>query len=104
MKRVIGGKSYDTDTAKEICELPCSFYKGDFQYHSTSLYRTLRGAYFLAGEGGPMSMWAKPVGSNGHSGGSGLCVIDADEAREHAERAGLSAEEMVAAGFEIEEG
>lgn len=104
MRRVIGGKSYDTETGKKICELPCSYYQGDFQYHLTSLYRSPRGAYFLAGEGGPMSMWAQPEGSNGHTGGSGLCVIDQDDAREHAERAGLSSDEMKEAGFTIEEG
>lgn len=104
MKRVIDGKVYDTETATAICELACHYYQGDFNWHDTRLYRTQRGAYFLAGDGGPMSMWAVPEGSNGYSGGSGLSVIDADEAREHAERAGLSPEEMIEAGFTIEEG
>ncbi|MEX2492957.1 MAG: hypothetical protein WD425_14475 [Nitrospirales bacterium] len=58
MKRVIDSKVHNTQTATEICELPCHHYRGDFQYHDTTLYRTPKGAYFVAGEGGPMSMWA----------------------------------------------
>lgn len=104
MKRVIDGKVYDTETATAICELACHHYKGDFNWHETTLYRTKRGAYFLAGEGGPMSMWAEPEGSNGYTGGSGICVIEEDDARAHAETAGLSPEAMREAGFTIEEG
>jgi hypothetical protein len=66
--------------------------------------RTHRGAYFLAGEGGPMSMWAEPDGSNGYTGGGGICVIDEDDARAHAERAGLSPKAMRETGFTIDEG
>ena len=47
-------------------------------------------------------MWAEPEGSNGHTGGSGICVIDEDDARAHAERAGLSPEDMSEAGLRIE--
>ena len=104
MKRVIDGKIYDTKTAEEICELPCSAQgKSDFRYHDTDLYRTKRGAYFLAGEGGAMSMWAQSVG-NAYTWGDGLRVISKEEAREYAEAAELSPEDMQAAGFEIEEG
>lgn len=103
MKRVIDGKVYNTETAEEVCELPCHYYPGDFQYHETTLYRTPKGAYFLAGKGGPMTMWSEPSGNNGYSGGSGLRVIDQAEAREYAESAELSPEAMQAAGFELEE-
>jgi hypothetical protein len=66
--------------------------------------RTHRGANFLAGESGPMSMWADPEGSNGYMGGGGICVIDEDDARAHAERAGLPPEAMRETGFTIDEG
>lgn len=65
--------------------------------------RTHRGANFLAGESGPMSMWAKPEGSNGYTGEGGICVIDEGEARAHAERAGLPPEAMSETGFTIDE-
>lgn len=103
MKRVIDGRIYNTQTADEVCELVCHHYPGDFQFHETTLYRTPKGAYFLAGKGGPMSMWAQPEGNNGYSGGSGLRVIDAEEARGYAEAAELSPDDMQAAGFELEE-
>ena len=104
MKRVIGGKIFNTETAEEICELPCHYYRSDFQWHETVLYRTKRGAYFLAGSGGPASRWARPEGSNGHSSGRGLETITKDEARMYAESAELSPEKMIEAGFELEEG
>lgn len=103
MKRVIDGKIYNTETAECICDLPCHHYPGDFQYHETALYRTRKGAYFLSGTGGPMSLWAQPEGNTGYSGGEGLTVIDQEAAREYAEAADLSPEDMQAAGFELEE-
>jgi hypothetical protein len=51
-----------------------------------------------------MSMWAEPEGSSGYSSGEGLCLIDPDDAREHAERIGLNEEDMTAAGFTVTEG
>jgi hypothetical protein len=48
---------------------------------------------FLAGEGGPLSRWAEPVGLNGSTGGSGIRPLDADEARSFLERFG-SAEDV----------
>ncbi len=103
MKRVIDGKIYDTKTAEEICDLPCHHYPGDFQFHETTLYRTPRGNFFLAGKGGPMTRWAQPEGNSGYSGGSGLEVITHEEARGYAESAELSPEAMAEAGFELEE-
>ena len=104
MKRSINGKIYNTDTAEFICDLPCHYYRSDFKWHDTSLYRTKKGTYFLAGEGGPMSMWSEPCGSGSWSGGSGIRVIGRDEALEYAEQAGLEPEEMIDAGFELQEG
>lgn len=103
MRKVIEGKVYDTGTAIHVCDLPCHHFPGDFSYHETGLYRTKKGVYFLAGEGGPMSMWSESTGNNSWSGGSGLMPISADNARAHAEAAGLDPEEMISAGFEIEE-
>ena len=103
MKHIIAGRIYNTETAIRICELPCRFYKGDFQYHDTDLYRTRNGNYFIAGQGGPASMWAEPCGNNGYSGGSGIRPVDTDTAMRYAETAELSPEEMVAAGFDIQE-
>jgi len=104
MKQIIGGKAYDTETATKICELYCSDYPSDFRYHNTAMYRTKRGTYFVAGHGGPMSMWRAPAVGGGWTDGHGIRVVEYEEARETAENAGLDVDEMIAAGFQIEEG
>lgn len=88
MKRIIEGKRYNTETAEEICELPCTAYRGDFAWHKTSLYRTPRGAFFLSGEGNASSMWATAARGGGRGPGEGIRAIDADQAREILEREG----------------
>ena len=102
MKKIIEGKSYDTATAIKICELTCRYYPSDFGYHETHLYRTKKGAFFLAGEGNAASMWASSYG-NTRGPGSGLRVVDQDRAMQYAEAADLDESEMLAAGFEVDE-
>lgn len=84
---VIEGKLYNTETATEICE--CGSHAGlgpgDFRYWTATLYRTPNGRYFLDGKGGPMSMWARPVGNNSMTGSSGIIPISADDAYDIAE-------------------
>lgn len=104
MKRVIEGKVYNTETATYIGDLPCSANPGDFQHHDTGLYRSPKGTYFLAGKGGPMSMWSESEGNSGRTGGSGIMTIPDDEARSYAESMDLDEDGMRAAGFEVEEG
>ena len=87
MKRIIDGKTYNTSTARELCHLPCSAYHGDFAWHETKLYRTVKGAYFLAGCGEAASRWAQPALGGGTGSGSGIEVITAYEARTHLEDA-----------------
>jgi len=104
MKCVIDGKSYSTETATHICDLPCAARSdSDFEFHDTSLYRSPKGQYFIAGHGGPRSLWAVHDGDT-TSGESGIRLVDDETAREYAEWAKLSPEEMEKAGFEIEEG
>lgn len=104
MRRVINGKVYDTDTATHVCALRCTASRGDFYYHDTSLYRTARGAFFIAGQGGPASMWSHPVGNNGSTGGDGIRVVTEDEARQYMEEAGCDEDDFKAAGLDVEEG
>jgi hypothetical protein len=56
MRQIIDCKRYDTETATLIGEAD-SLHAGasstsDFNYWEAGLYRTPRGNYFLAGEGG----------------------------------------------------
>lgn len=86
MKRIIEGKCYDTDTAVHVCNLPCDTESiRDFSWHTTALYQTRKGVFFLAGEGGPMSMWARSIaGGRSTFGGEGIRLISEQEARDHA--------------------
>ena len=102
MKKIINGKIYDTSAASRICQLQCGYYPSDFGYHETHLYRTKRGAFFLAGEGNAASMWASSYG-NTRGPGSGLRVVDQDRAMRYAESANLDESEMLAAGFAVDE-
>lgn len=103
MRKVINGKIYNTDTALEICDLKCNCYCSDFGFHETKLYRTPKGRYFIAGHGNAASMWASRVDSNSSGPGRGLRPVSNAEALEYAEHADVSAEELQAAGFQLEE-
>jgi len=72
--------------------------------HKTSLYLTKKGNYFIEGWGGPASMWSVGCGQNSWAGGSGLRVISKEVAQHYAEQAELLPEEMLEAGFAVEEG
>lgn len=86
MKKIINGKLYDTTTAREVAS--CYHGEGprDFRYYSESLYRKRTGEYFLAGEGGPMSKYAKSAGQNSWTGGEAITPLSYQEATEWAER------------------
>lgn len=76
MRAIINGRRYDTDKAIEVGSASNNLSVTDFNHWSATLYKTPRsGDYFLAGEGGPMSRWARPAG-NMRSGGEGIIVFD----------------------------
>ncbi len=81
MIRIIDGKRYNTDTAEEVASVSHG-YVCDFRHYSEVLYRTKRGAWFLFGEGGPLTRWGEGNMQDGRSGGSGIVVMSADDARD----------------------
>jgi hypothetical protein len=86
MKKIINGFRWDTETADKVCDIS-EGYAGDFRRIDAALYRTRRAKkFFIAGEGGPMTMFAKSEGQNNWTGGSGIIPIGDDEAREYAEK------------------
>jgi hypothetical protein len=104
MRKIVDGKVYNTETALQVCDIsPSGFSRGDFQYEDTYLYKSPKGTFFVSGIGGPMTRWAQSEGQSGRRGGSGLEVIDIDEARALCERHGTAAEFEAAFG-EPEEG
>lgn len=81
MRKVIDSKIYDTETAEAVCETE-SIHDGQSALNvQTSLYRTKKGTFFVAGEGGPGSQWRRQVEQNSWTGGSGMRLIHDDQAR-----------------------
>lgn len=101
MKRIINGKIYNTETATLIGSHVHS-NRGDFHYEDTDLYVTKKGAFFVQGVGGAYSRWARPYGSNGMSGGSGIEAMTTAEALEWCEFSRIDAD-VIAQYFSVEE-
>ena len=79
MKKTIESKVYNTATATVIASEDNGHYPNDFRYCLETLYRTQKGAFFLVGEGGPMSRYSVQVG-NCSTGGTDLVPVDDAEA------------------------
>ena len=74
MRKIIEGKRYDTETATRVGNDSYSNF-GDFQYWCEELYRTSAGNWFLYGEGGAKSKYARSVGQNEVGGGSAIIPL-----------------------------
>lgn len=86
MKKIINGVRYDTDKATLVGEAGYG-RRSDFAHWEAGLYVSPRaGRYFLAGEGGGLSLFARQVDGNSWTGGSGIIPLDREEALEWAER------------------
>lgn len=79
MKQIIDGKIYNTETATLIGECGNGLSCSDFDFVHEALYRTKKGRFFLAGEGGAKSRYARPV-KNGTIGGEGIIPLTDGEA------------------------
>jgi hypothetical protein len=102
MKQVIDGKTYNTETAEEIFKYWNNHPAGDLRYCEESLYKTKKGAFFIAGEGGPMTKYARPCGGNNVSSGEGIFVLSPKEALEWCEDLRVDPE-IICKHFKVEE-
>jgi hypothetical protein len=84
MRKVINKKVYDTDKAEEIASYSFS-NRNAFRYVRETLYKTANGAYFLAGEGGPMSKYQRDLGDGHIGGGEAITPLTRMEAYEWCE-------------------
>jgi len=80
MVRVVDGKRYSTDNAEEIGCWDNGLSDRDFGSLSETLYRTKKGAFFLVGDGGPMTWCSRSCGSNSVCGGEKLLPYTEQEA------------------------
>lgn len=102
MRKIINGRTYNTETSKKIGEWWNGLATNDFSHCYEVLYKNTRGAYFIHGEGGAMSKYAISTGTNSWSGGEKITPLTSAEATEWAEKH-LSAEEYEAEFGEVEE-
>ena len=84
MKKIINNRIYDTTTARELGQDSHS-YPSDFNYWHEVLYQKRTGEFFLWGEGGPMSRYARSIDQNSWSGGEKIMPLSAANARKWAE-------------------
>ena len=102
MKKIINGKIYDTDTAKEIGSQDNGLYTNDLYYVCETLYKKKTGEFFLLGEGGAGTNYSKRCGSNNWCGSSTIIPMSFEEAQKWAEKH-LSADEYQQIFGEISE-
>lgn len=84
MKCIINGKKYDTDTARLVCVAE-NRGVNEFRHERESLYRKRTGEYFIYGEGGPLSQYARSGYGGGWTSGESIRPLTAEEARKWAE-------------------
>lgn len=84
MKKVINGKVYDTDTAREVGCFDSGAGDRLFGWSET-LYVKRTGEYFLFGEGGPGSKYSVRTGVNNTTGSAKIFPLSYNDARKWAE-------------------
>jgi len=84
MKKIIYGRMYDTETAELIAEHEFGDPE-NFDYTFEALYKTPSGNYFIFGEGGPLTFYAKRVGPTTKTGGWDIIPLSAETALEWCE-------------------
>lgn len=84
MKKIIKGKSYNSNTAREVgfYEWP---YLGDYCYFVETLYCKRTGEYFIHGQGGELSRYAQHTGQNNWCDGEDIIPMEYDNAKKWAE-------------------
>lgn len=85
MKKIINSKVYDTATAQELATWENAGHWGDFDHMEETLYRKKTGEFFLHGEGGARTQYAKATGTNEWSGGQRIMPLSYEEARQWSE-------------------
>lgn len=101
MKKIIGGRCYNTDTAKILGSAGYS-HPGDFSFWLERLYQKKTGEFFLHGIGGAMSKYARSIGLNEWTGGEEIIPLSPKKAQEWAEKH-LEVEEFEQLFGEVEE-
>jgi len=101
MKKIIDGKTYNTQTADRIANWSNGLGSRDFRNCDETLYKTKKGAWFIYGFGGAMSRWSDSDGNTSWA-SSNIIVLNENEALKWCERHDISTE-IIEENFYIEE-
>ena len=87
MKKIINNKVYNTKTAKELAVWNNDYAVNDFNHACETLHIKKTGEFFLHGEGGPMSKYARVAygSTNSWTGGELIIPLSYEEAQKWAE-------------------
>lgn len=102
MKKIINGKMYNTETAKEVGNWWNGVGCGDFEYCSETLFLKKTGEFFLYGSGGALSKYAEYTGNGCSSGGDVIEPFTVSQAQTWIEK-NLDAEIYISLFGEVEE-
>lgn len=102
MKKIINGRKYNTDTAKEVGSWWNGVLANDLWYVRETLYVKKNGEFFLYGEGGAMTEYAQPPGMYDWCSGAAISPMTLNQAKEWAENK-ISSDEYEAVFGEVEE-
>ena len=102
MKKIINGAVCNTATAKLLGSFDNGERPGDIGYVKESLYRTKSGIFFLHGEGGAGTRYARQTEPNHWRTGELITILDLDSAQKWAEEH-LDGDEYIRAFGEQEE-
>ena len=86
MKKIINGKMYNTETAKEIDRWSNNLSDRDFGNCTEILYRKKTGEFFLHGWGGGNSKYRTYYSENTWGGGERITPLSESEAKEWLEQ------------------
>ena len=101
MKKIINGKTYNTETAQKVGYWYNSYSYVDFNYCEETLYQKRTGEFFLHGVSGANGAYAKSVG-NARCSGANIVPLTESKAKKWAETH-LDADEYIAIFGEPEE-
>lgn len=80
MLKIINGKKYNTETAKEIASWNNGCSYTDFNFVEETLYKKKTGEFFIHGQGGAMSCYCESC-SGGWCAGDEIKPITINEAK-----------------------
>lgn len=85
MNKIINGKVYNTDTARQIGTWSNGADRTGFSWVEESLYQKKTGEFFLHGQGGPNTRYAQQLEASQWTSGETISLVSYNSARQWAE-------------------